>query len=307
MKVLVLGGNGFIGSHLVDQLLMAGHEVRVFGHSQESFREPLTQVEYHYGDFNDKDLLSSSLEGIDAVCHLIMSSTPSSSNIDCIADVNANLVNTLQLLELMREKSVHRILYLSSGGTVYGNPNSLPVREEHALNPISSYGIVKIAIEKYLYMYRELYGFQPIILRPSNPYGARQGNVGVQGLISTILTKLQASKVFEIWGDGSVVRDYLHVEDLARLSVMALESNICGVFNAGSGKGYSINEVIELVNNIAKKSVEVEYMSARSFDVQKVILDIEQAKTQFNWKPNISLYDGVMTEFEARHLEHKSK
>jgi len=223
MKVLVLGGNGFIGSHVVDQLLAAGHKVRVFDRSAERYRDPIKQVEYRLGRFDDTFQVAEALQGMDAVCHLISTTVPGTSNLDPVADVKNNLINTLNLLEQMRKKGLRRILYLSSGGTVYGNPESSPISENHPLKPISSYGIVKVAIEKYLFMYQQLYGLQPVILRPSNPYGPRQGHAGVQGLIGTLLARAFSGETLEIWGDGSIVRDYMHVSDLARLCVVALE------------------------------------------------------------------------------------
>ena len=293
MKVLVLGGNGFIGSHVVDDLLAAGHKVRVFDRSPERFRKPLKLVEYRPGSFDDTFLLAEALAGVDVVCHLISTTIPGTSNLDPVADVESNLVNTLHLLEQMKNIGLRRILYLSSGGTVYGNPESSPISEDHPLNPISSYGVVKLAIEKYLNMYWHLYGIQPVILRPSNPYGVRQGHTGVQGLIGTLLARAVAGEALEIWGDGSIIRDYLHVSDLARLCVTSLESEVCGVFNAGSGKGHSINEIIILVRNMIDEELKVTYREGRSFDVQEIVLDISHANTQFGWKPEISLVDGI--------------
>ena len=293
MKVLVLGGNGFIGSHVVDQLLAAGHKVRVFDRSPERYRLPLKQVEYRLGCFDDMFQVAEALHGMDAVCHLISTTVPGTSNLDPVADVQSNLVNTLQLLEQMKKKGMKRILYLSSGGTVYGNPETSPVREDHPLNPISSYGVVKVAIEKYLNMFKQLNGFEPIILRPSNPYGPRQGHAGVQGLIGTLLTRALAGGALEIWGDGSVIRDYMHVGDLARLCVAALESDSCGVFNAGSGEGHSINEIIDLIRNTTDDQLQVNYREGRAFDVKEVVLDISRAKAEFGWQPEISLADGI--------------
>jgi len=293
MKVLVLGGNGFIGSHVVDQLLAGGHRVRVFDRSPEHYREPLKQVEYRLGRFDDIFQVAEALQGMDAVCHLISTTVPGTSNLDPVADVQNNLVNTLSLLEQMWKKGLRRILYLSSGGTVYGNPESSPVCEDHPLKPISSYGIVKVAIENYLYMYQQLYGLQPVVLRPSNPYGPRQGHAGVQGLIGTLLVRAMACETLEIWGDGSIVRDYMHVGDLARLCVSALESNSCGVFNAGSGEGHSINQIIAMIRDMTGGTSEVRYKAARAFDVQEVVLDISRATAQFGWQPSVSLRDGI--------------
>ncbi|NWF37916.1 NAD-dependent epimerase/dehydratase family protein [Mariprofundus sp. NF] len=293
MKVLALGGNGFIGSHVVDQLLAAGHSVRVFDRSAECFRHPLPTVEYLLGNFNDTFQVAEALQGVDAVCHLISTTIPGTSNLDPVADVESNLINTLHLLEQMRKKNISRILYLSSGGTVYGNPEHSPVSESCLLNPISSYGVVKVAIENYLHMYKHLYGLQPVILRPSNPYGPRQGGAGLQGLIGTLLTCILHDEGIEIWGDGSIVRDYIHVSDLARLCVMALESESCGLFNAGSGMGCSINEMITLIQSLVNEQLQVQYREGRAFDVEEIVLDIRRAENRFNWKPEISLGDGI--------------
>ncbi len=298
MKVLVLGGNGFIGSHVVDQLLAGGHKVRVFDRSPERYRQPLKQVEYRLGRFDDTFQVAEALQGVDAVCHLISTTVPGTSNLDPIADVQNNLVNTLCLLEQMRKKGLSRILYLSSGGTVYGNPHASPVAESHPLNPISSYGVVKVAIEKYLLMYQQLYGLQPVILRPSNPYGPRQGHAGVQGLIGTLLVRAMAGEALEIWGDGSIVRDYMFVGDLAELCVNALESGASGVFNAGSGKGYSINAIISMIRHLGYEDLQVQYSEGRSFDVKEVVLDISRACDQFNWQPAMLLQDGIRAQLE---------
>lgn len=301
MKILVLGGNGFIGSHVVDHLLAAGHKVRVFDHVPERYREPLKQVEYRLGRFDDTFQVAEALQGVDAVCHLISTTVPGTSNLDPVADVESNLVNTLHLLEQMREKGLHRILYLSSGGTVYGNPESSPIKESHPLNPISSYGIVKVAIEKYLNMYHQIYDLQPIILRPSNPYGPRQGHTGVQGLIGTLLARMLAGEPLEIWGDGSIVRDYMHVNDLARLCVTALESDVCDVFNAGSGEGHSINQIVDLIREKVADDVHVNYCQGRAFDVQQVVLDIDRARAQFGWQPEITLGEGLEDHLKWLH------
>ncbi len=297
MKVLVLGGNGFIGSHVVDQLLAGGHRVRVFDRSPERYRQPLKQVEYRLGRFDDTFQVAEALQGVDAVCHLISTTVPGTSNLDPIADVQSNLVHTLQLLEQMRKKGLRRILYLSSGGTVYGNPDVSPVPENHPLNPISSYGVVKVAIEKYLLMYQQLYGLQPVILRPSNPYGPRQGHAGVQGLIGTLLVRAMAGDALEIWGEGSIIRDYMYVGDLAQLCMRALESDVCGAFNAGSGEGNSINAIISMIRHLGYEDLQVKYSEGRSFDVKEVVLDISRACHQFNWRPEVLLKDGLRAHY----------
>ena len=298
MNVLVLGGNGFIGSHIVDELLVAGHAVRVFDRSPEAFRQPLPNVDYRVGGFDDYMLLAEALQNIDVVCHAISTTVPGTSNLDPVADIQSNLINTVRLLENMRKMGVRKIAFVSSGGTVYGNPESLPIREDHPLNPICSYGVVKVAIEKYLFMHQQLYNLKPVVIRASNPYGPRQGHRGVQGLISTFLSRAINSDVLEVWGDGSVVRDYIYISDLARLFVTALSSEVTGVFNVGSGEGHSVNEIINAVNHVTGQSACVKYEKKRSYDVLRATLDIGKAREQFGWNPEVSLASGMKLYYE---------
>lgn len=293
MNVLVIGGTGFIGSHVVDHLVAAGCNVRVFDQAQEKFRTPLQNVEYVLGSFDDSSLLAESLQGIDMVYHLISTTVPSTSNLDPEFDIQTNLINTLHLLDLMRKNEIYRIVYLSSGGAVYGNAQHSPVKEDHQLNPICSYGIVKVAIENYLYMYQHLYDFRPVIIRPSNPYGPRQGHAGTQGLIGTFLNKILNHQTLEVWGDGSVVRDYVFIGDLANLCAAVAFSDAVGVFNAGSGVGHSINDVLNILNAIVDEDIVKKYKGARSFDVEHIVLDISRATECFDWKPEIKLEKGV--------------
>ncbi|MBI5429092.1 MAG: NAD-dependent epimerase/dehydratase family protein [Nitrosomonadales bacterium] len=293
MRTLVIGGSGFIGSHLVDALLHAGHKVRVFDRNPEPFRAPVPGVEYSYHDFNDVAALAEALEGVDVVYHLLCTTVPSTSNLDPISDIQSNLIGTVKLLQLMLKKGVVRIVYLSSGGTVYGVPSTIPVPEEHPLQPICSYGVVKVATENYLFMFQELYGLRPVILRPSNPYGERQGHGGVQGVIGTFLRKIKASEKIEIWGDGSVVRDYVHISDLISLCLKVVERDSCGVFNAGSGVGHSVLEILNVIEAVTGISVDPVFKPSRNYDVPSVILDTSKATRKFDWQPRVDLSEGV--------------
>jgi UDP-glucose 4-epimerase len=293
MNVLVLGGNGFIGSHLVDALLRKGVRVRVFDRSADCHNRMHSNIEYHIGSFNDSAQMAEALQDIDLVYHLISTSVPSTSNLDPVADIKGNLIGTVQLLQQMVQLNVKRILYLSSGGTVYGNPSVENVSEKHPLRPICSYGVIKVAIENYIHMFEQLYGIEPIVLRPSNPYGPRQGHVGVQGVIPTFLKRLIDHEPIQIWGDGSVVRDYLYIDDLISLCIKAGFSEGTGTFNAGSGIGYSLNELLSVIQKISGEKLDVKYLAGRSFDVKKITLDIENAQNEFSWKPEISIEDGI--------------
>ena len=293
MRVLVLGGNGFIGSHIVDELLLAGHEVSIFDRSLKIGQSPVSDIEYFYGNFSDGTRLADSLHGVDVVVHSISSTTPSTSNLDPLLDIQNNLASTVKLLQLMLSNNIKRIIYISSGGTVYGMPSSNPVPETHALNPICSYGVVKVAIEMYLKMYAHLFGLQPMIIRPSNVYGPRQGNYGIQGSIATFMKQAFSQKKISIWGDGTIKRDYLFVTDLAKLCRLAIDKETTGVLNAGSGIALSLNEILDLISVEMQKDLKVEYAPSRVFDVQEIALDITLAQNIFDWQPSVAVHQGL--------------
>ena len=296
MKILVLGGNGFIGSHITDELVANGHDVTVFHRSTERYESHSDTVRFYLGDYSDAVKLGEAVDGMDAVIHAISTTVPSTSNLNPISDVQQNLISTIQLLDLMTKANVRRLVYLSSGGTVYGKPNQLPVVENHPLNPICSYGIVKVAIENYIGMYQELYGLKPIILRPSNPYGPRQGHAGVQGALSTFLSNTLNHKAITIWGDGETKRGYIYVKDLAHITKLAVESDVSGTFNVCSGDSHSLNELIKLVEKTTSIKPILSYKPSRAFDVKEILLDTKKVKYAFNWTAAYSTQDG-MAEF----------
>ncbi|OGS95977.1 MAG: NAD-dependent epimerase [Gallionellales bacterium RIFCSPLOWO2_02_FULL_57_47] len=293
MHVLVIGGNGFIGSHLVDALLASGHKVRVFDRVMEKYRTPLNDVEYYLGNVGETAVLSEALEGIDVVYHLVSTTVPATSNRDPVADIESNLINTVKLLQLMQQQGIKRIIFLSSGGTVYGIPTTPVVSEDHALRPICSYGIVKVAIENYLHMFHQLYGIDYLCLRVSNPYGPRQGHLGVQGVIGTFLGKIKEGSEIQIWGDGSIIRDYIYVTDLTSLCAKAANFSKSGTFNVGSGVGTSLLDVVQVLSELNQAAITPQYLPQRSYDVPKIVLNIERAKDAFGWSPSVNLSQGM--------------
>jgi UDP-glucose 4-epimerase len=298
MKVLVIGGSGFIGSHVVDRLLAHGHSVRVFDRRPERFRAPLPGVDYRFGEFADEMTLVEALSGIDVVYHLVSTTVPGTADLDPKIDVRDNLIGTINLLESMQRLGLSRILFLSSGGTVYGIPEVVPIPETHALRPINSYGIVKAAIEHYLEMYRRTRGFSPVIVRASNPFGPRQAHSGVQGVVSTFLRRILVGEPIEIWGDGTVVRDYLEVSDLAELCVRAGTSDREGAYNAGSGHGLSVNEVVEAVRKVMVSDFKVVHKPGRPIDVPRSVLDCSRAKNDFGWECKIGFDSALRSTWD---------
>ena len=302
MKVLIIGGCGFIGSHVLDKALAEGLQVRVFDRRPEPFRPALAGVDYVLGDLTDTSQLYEALSGVDAVIHLASTSVPSTSNLDPVSDITGNLIGAVRLLDIMRAAGLRKIVFLSSGGTVYGIPQFNPVAESHPLRPICSYGIVKVAIENYIHMEHALHGLQHVILRASNPYGPRQGHTGIQGIIGTHLWRIARGEPVEVWGDGSVVRDFIHVRDLAELCVKAVMSDVSGCYNAGSGEGTSVSEVVGCIDRTVQATgnapVRPVYKPGRGFDVPRVVLDISRAKADLHWKPRTGLDEGIAESWD---------
>ncbi len=293
MKILVIGGCGFIGSHIVDSLVAQGHAVRVFDRQAERFREPLKGVDYRLGSFVDRMAVIEAMSGVDAVMHLASTTFPTTADLDPKIDVQDNLVGTLAILDSMISLRIPRLLFLSSGGTVYGPPETVPIPETHPLRPINSYGIVKVAIESYLDMYARTRGILPIVIRASNPYGPRQAHTGVQGVISTFLRRALLREPIEIWGDGSVERDYVHVADIADLCARAIATDRVGVYNAGSGSGTPLLEIVRVIEAVTGRPLDPVFKPARKMDVQRSVLDVSRAAADFGWAGGIGLRDGI--------------
>jgi UDP-glucose 4-epimerase len=296
---LVLGGNGFIGSHLVDLLLKKGCNVRVLDKYEEKYRQRLENVDYRIGSMGDEQFLNAALDGVDYVFHSISTTIPKTSNEDPVFDLNTNVIDTVKLLNLCVKEKIKKVIYLSSGGTVYGAPVHFPVAEYHDTNPQCSYGIGKITVEKYLYLFNELYGLDYVILRPSNPYGPRQNPYGAQGVVAVFLGKALHDKEIEIWGDGSIIRDYFHVLDLVNGIYMATTNRTTSkVFNLGEGQGNTLNEILQIIKKITKKELNITYKPSRVFDVKSIVLDTSRAKNEFGWNAKINLEEGIADFWE---------
>lgn len=291
-RVLVLGGNGFIGSHLVEALVANGKRVRVLTRSGCKHTQLIHGVDYRYADFADSASVAESLADVDIVIHLISTTVPATANLDPLADIHGNLLSSVRLLQQMRDLGVSRLVFLSSGGTVYGDAKSVPIPEEHERNPLSSYGIVKVAIENYIAMFCTQHGLRSLVLRVSNPYGPRQGHLGIQGVIPTFFQRIITGDEIRIWGDGSNVRDYIYISDLISFIVQSIDKDLTGVYNVGSGRGVSLRDVLSLIEEISGITAKVKHFPPRGFDVKRVVLDISKARQALDWAPVVSLREG---------------
>lgn len=303
-RVAVIGSSGYIGSHVVESLLHLKCHVLAISRGfpglllSSSLQDPLLTVSNL--SINDYSRLNHALVGIDVVIHLASSSLPQTSNDDPLADVNSNLIGSLNILKSCVNNKIKRFIFISSGGTVYGRPESVPISESHPTNPICSYGIVKLAIEKYILLYRNLYNLDGIILRLANPYGGRQRLDSIQGVVPIFLNRALNSLPLNILGDGSIVRDYIYITDVveAILSSCIYSGSDC-LFNIGSGSGTSLRELVGLIQDLIDTELVISYKPSRSFDVPTNVLSINKAVQELCWKPSVTPKLGLQKYYET--------
>ena len=298
MKVVVVGASGFIGSHLVDGLLAAGYQVRALARHLPGLISATALANQALKLFPlsmaDSLALQQAIEGADLVFHLASGSLPQSSNRDPQADVQVNLLGALKVLEAARLAQVKRVVMVSSGGTVYGVPQEVPIPEHHPTDPTCSYGINKLAIEKYVALYRQLHGLDGLVLRVANPFGERQRLDATQGVVPVFLGKALRGEPLQIWGDGSTVRDFLYVSDVvAALLAAAHYEGEERLFNVGSGQGLSLNQLVALLEAQLQQPLAVEYLPSRGFDVSTNVLCIERARRCLGWSPQVAVSEGL--------------
>lgn len=297
MNCSILGGAGFIGSHLAEALVAAGHAVRLFdrpGFAMPAALEQSTAVERIEGDFLRQEDLARAIEGCDVVFHLVSTTLPENSNLNPHYDVETNVLGTLRLLDLVRASSVRKIIFISSGGTVYGIPERVPVAETHPTNPTTSHGIGKLMIEKYLGLYHSLHGVEYCVLRLANPYGERQRADAVQGAVAVFLHRALQDQMIDVWGDGTVTRDFIYIGDAVTAIVKSMQySGPHRLFNVGSGIGLSINDVFAEIERALDRPVRRNYLPGRNFDVPVNILDIGRIRRALDWQPTITFATGI--------------
>jgi len=305
-RSLVLGGKGFIGSHLVEALLREGADVTVFDRANiPPLNDAATAARARWvdGDFTSDADVGAAMEGCEICYHLVSTTLPSSSNADPVFDVETNIAGTIRLLNHAVRLGVKKVVFISSGGTVYGVPRTVPISEDHPTNPISSYGITKLTIEKYLHLYRTLHGLDYTVLRLSNPFGERQRAHASQGAVAVFMGKVLRGEKIEIWGDGSVVRDYIYIGDAVRAMVLAARyQGDERTFNIGSGVGISLNQILDGIEQVTGLKADRRYTAARAFDVPVSVLATDRAKKALGWTPAMPFLDGlrrVMTSMQA--------
>lgn len=295
MVILVTGGFGFIGQNLVKRLLEEGNEVIIFGRYRKDKLIEDSKCRYIFDDFFNINKYRDDFQNVNIVYHLLSTTNPKSSNENIEYDIQSNVINTVKLLDLCIDCNIERFIYTSSGGTVYGIPqHEGPIKEDTLTKPICSYGISKVAIENYIYMYSHLFGLKYQILRISNPYGPYQNPFSQQGAIAVFLGKIYEKEDIQIWGNGTTYRDYIYIDDVVEaLYLSMITSNYNNILNIGSGKKYSLNEIIKTISIILNKEINVNYTDFRKLDAPGNYLDIKKASEILNWYPKYSIENGI--------------
>jgi UDP-glucose 4-epimerase len=298
---LVIGGGGYIGSYLVPLLTATGRRVTILGRKPAPNYPPPENAQYVQGCFSDLPLIRCLLDEHREVIHLAYATVPNTSFDNPLGDLLENLPPTIQLFA---EAAAHgsRLVLVSSGGTVYGEAEMLPISEVHPTRPISPYGVTKLTLERYAFLYAATHGLKVICIRPSNAYGEGQRPFMGQGFIATAFASAILGKLVTVFGEQGGIRDYIHVADLASGILAALDKGTIGqTYNIGSGTGYSSVEVLERLKLLLAERgyrVDVVKKDVRPYDVRVNVLDSTVLRSEAGWAPQVEFDSGLKRTFE---------
>ncbi len=296
MKILVTGGAGFIGSTTVDAYIQQGHQVVVVDNLVTGrFSNLNPEVSFYQLDIRSSNLAQIfEKERPDVVNHHAAQMDVRRSVSDPLYDADVNLKGSLNLLEFVRKYDCSQVIYSSSGGTVYGEPEYLPCDESHPIHPICPYGGTKYMMELYLYIYREMYGINYVVFRYPNVFGPRQDPKGEAGVVAIFTGQMIRGEQVVIHGDGEQERDFVYVEDCARANVLALGKTNGGyVYNLGAGEPTSVNQVFSTLKEITDYPHDPVFGPPRLGETRKIYLSAEKAQRELGWKPSVSLKEGL--------------
>ena len=306
-NILLIGGNGFIGKNVIDYLdrldLESSVKIIVLTRTVDrSLESKYENVIYYCGDFSNLEFLQSLFFEFkfDAVFHFANTIVPSSINDRNIQDIHENVIPTIQLMDIMKKFNCNFLLYLSSGGAVYGN-FSEALKEEHLCKPISSYGIAKLTIENYIQLYHRLFNLDFLILRVSNPYG-RFHTSSKQGIINIAIRNALKNEPIFVWGNGKQTKDYIFVDDISKVVWRLFEKGVKNeIFNVGSGFSVSLNEILNRISDLLP-DINIHYEASKVTDVNFFQLDIEKLKKNIEFEP-MSLDSGILKTIEWEKMK----
>ncbi len=295
LKILITGGAGFIGSNIADLLLANGHGVAVIDDLSTGSRQNLPSGAVFYeADIRDKAISEIfSKEKPDILIHHAAQVSVRISTEDPVQDADINILGSINLLEAAVKQKIKKVLFASSGGTVYGEQKYFPADEAHPNVPISPYGAAKFSVEKYIYYYHLQYGLPYVNLRYANIYGPRQDPYGEAGVVAIFSQKIIQGQSPIINGDGKQTRDYVFVEDAARANLLAIESDFSGELNIGTGVEISVNALFDMLKKASKKEIEKVHGPAKKGEQRRSCLQFEKARKVLGWAPRVPIEEGL--------------
>lgn len=299
-KTLVTGGAGFVGSHLVDALIKKGHKVVVIDNLSTGRKKNLNSR----AKFYKLDICSNKVakvfqkEKFDYVFHLAAQIDVRHSVADPLYDAKINILGSLNLIHNAAKNKIKKFIFTSSGGVVYGDTKKFPINEKERTNPISPYGVSKLSVEKYLFYFNREFGLSYVILRPPNIYGPRQRHDGEAGVVAIFISKILSGQQPIINGDGKNTRDYLYVSDVVKANLLALKSKARGVYNIGTSKETSVNQVLDKIIKTPSKPIKKMHGPAKPGEQRRSCLDYTKIKKELGWQPVVNFEDGIKKTVE---------
>lgn len=294
-RCVVIGGNGFLGSHLVDELTRRGHDVAAF----DRFSTPTpvysaAGVRRIVGDFSNVADLRDAVSDQDYLFHFLSTTTPASTENDPSLDVRTNVAQSVELFEAAAQARVSKVFFASTGGAIYGDQDTDVIGERSVPAPVSPYAIGKQAIEGYLRYFELKRGLRAVSFRISNPYGPRQHPHMKQGVIPIFLHRIAQGLPITVFGDGTMVRDFVYVEDVARMVAETVDRDPShSIYNIGSGAGATVNDVLELARAVTGRDVAVQHEPRPLTFVERSVLDISRYTDEFSVEPTVALREGL--------------
>ena len=305
MKILITGGAGFIGSHVADRFAVEGHDVHVLDNLVSGSVDNVRPgVPFHRLDIRDEAVGTLfEAERFEVLVHLAAQLDVRRSVADPVFDADVNILGLLRLLEAGRKNGLRRVIFSSTGGAIYGEPDYVPQDEMHPLRPVSPYGISKLAGEKYLAFYEKTYGIAAVNLRYANVYGPRQSAHGEAGVVAIFASQLLAGKAPVIFGDGRQTRDYVHVADVVEANYLTLRDEASGTYNVGTGVETSVRALFDLMRSHSAPRIEARHAPPRAGEQRRSVLDFDRIRQHLGWEPGIPLPVGLQKTidwFESR-------
>lgn len=295
-KILVTGGAGFIASNLSDRLIAEGHEVVIIDNLSTGFRKNINKkAKFYKIDIRNSKKLDEifAKENPDFVDHHAAQMDVRKSIENPVYDAEVNILGSINILEKCRKYKVKKVVYISTGGAVYGEPEYFPVNEKHPINPVCHYGVSKHTVEHYLFLYNYLYGLNFTVLRYPNVFGPRQNPHGEAGVNAIFIRKMLSGETPVIYGDGEQLRDYIYVSDIVEANISALTKGDKGFYNIGSGIGVSVNQIYSILQKIIDFPGKAKYAPARLGEINRIFIDGSLAGRELGWYPKVSFEEGL--------------